>query len=267
MQNGLDIPRTKQQCVLGPLFQQEKVGQWLVGCSHFARKNRESRLMRTTAAKLNSCVCSRRACINKNGVYHPPLSMALAANFGASSDSAQPWRIAVYGTLRDDDDSAAPYTKSFLSNVQHIEAATLAGFKLFQPLFLPYPYAVHTGNPDDCIVVRLLHWTDEETFARKLKEADAIEQCDEDGVGLQYRRSMVRVRVHSNEITAFVYQANMPADAAIPDDWALIPSGDWLQRPRTQSFLIIAAPHEVCDPSDTLPGLLCCSVGVLVRHC
>ncbi len=70
---------------------------------------------------------------------------AAAVSSGAVPDSSIQ-RLAVYGTLRDDDDSGAAWTKPFVGDVDSAETAVVSGFRLYASKKLGYPFAVSTGD-------------------------------------------------------------------------------------------------------------------------
>lgn len=97
----------------------------------------------------------------------------------------------------------------------------MIGYQLLGHPIIRYPFAIHTGNPNDTIIVRLLSWPTKEEFARKILEADYIE-------GDEYERKVVEVQVsdHSQQF-AFIYVSKSPH---LDQEWQPIPNGDWLQR-------------------------------------
>ncbi|CAF1099912.1 unnamed protein product [Adineta ricciae] len=142
-----------------------------------------------------------------------------------STDLKQPSAIellATYGTLRDDNDTNAPWAKNFTNDMSYAITGKLTGYQLFAHSSLTYPFAIYTGNSSDSIVVRLLGWPSREQFAQKITQADLIEGDD-------YERKIVEVLVNDNEIKhAYIYVPKLK----VPDQsWIRIPSGDWLQRP------------------------------------
>ncbi|UJR09132.1 hypothetical protein I4U23_013379 [Adineta vaga] len=129
--------------------------------------------------------------------------------------------LATYGTLRDDNDSYAPWAKDFTKNISHAVTGKLAEYRLYGHPKMNYPFAVHTGDPNDTIVVRLLSWPSKEEFAEKIIQADMIE-------GDEYERKIVEVSVKDNGIKyAYVYVSKLKIS---DKTWTKIPSGDWLQR-------------------------------------
>jgi len=153
--------------------------------------------------------------------------------FGTHSSSVQ--RIAVYGTLRDDDNSGAAYTKQFLKDVTIAEFGTLHGAKMYRKDGVNYPFVVLNGNQDDKVVVRLLYWADPLAFQRQLNIADSIEGIADEKA--QYQRVLVRIHRKSprrkdnkkpkdSSMYAYCYVAK-----EVEKEWVALQSGDWLSRP------------------------------------
>jgi len=90
-----------------------------------------------------------------------------------------PARFAVYGTLRDDDDTGASWTKQFLQEAKHerIYTAHVHGFKMYMNKVHRWPYALRTNNQDDFIVVRVIEFPPE-IHDDKLRQADEIENYE-----------------------------------------------------------------------------------------
>jgi hypothetical protein len=100
--------------------------------------------------------------------------------------------FATYGTIRDDDDSGAEWTRRFLVGlVPPARSATVRGFAMWRNKRDNWPWALRTDVDTDFIRVRLLGFsapTDpravaDAKFARKLAEADEIEQYTPGGGG------------------------------------------------------------------------------------
>lgn len=143
---------------------------------------------------------------------------------------ALPQRFFFYGTLRDDDDSGANWTKNFIEDCIATNAK-LYGFKLYKNVDEDWPFAIKSNNKSDYIVGRLTHWDNGfEFFKEKLKEADEIEDYeDDDNEELNiYQRDVFDVVTDENQVFQAIvyYQKVTDLQEAIE-----IPSGDWLQRP------------------------------------
>jgi len=130
--------------------------------------------------------------------------------------------FALYGTLRDDDDSGASYTKAFTSGHDSAISGRVNGFKLFFSPFGDWPSAVRTGKDSDVVVVRCLQWPTRREFEEKVKQADEIE-------GSEYERTVVSVKVDGSDkhVQSFMY---VYAKGTVPV--RPIESGDWLKRVR-----------------------------------
>ncbi|CAF3325877.1 unnamed protein product [Rotaria socialis] len=128
--------------------------------------------------------------------------------------------LATYGTLRDDDNSGAPWTHNFIKDISGATSGTVAGYQLFDNASLNYPFAVFTGNPKDTIVVRLLSWQSKEEFQKKIHEGDILE-------GDEYERKVVEVLSENKTKFAYIYVSK---SKSLDADWKIIPSGDWLRR-------------------------------------
>ncbi|CAF1358527.1 unnamed protein product [Rotaria sordida] len=130
--------------------------------------------------------------------------------------------LATYGTLRDDNDSGAPWNPPFIQGIASATTGRVTGYRLFFNPKLNYPFAISTGDANDSVVVRVLAWPTREQFEQKLDEADKME-------GVDYERKMVDVFIESssNTIQAHFYVAR---SELIDDQCQLIPSGDWLRR-------------------------------------
>lgn len=164
--------------------------------------------------------------------------------------------LATYGTLRDDDDSGAPWTKAFIADRTHAYGGYVDGYRLYYSPLRGYPLAVpitkqHVDvnegiNPHSRLRVRILVWK-EERWHQKLLEADEIEgyQIDNEAES-EYVRRVVRIYLDNPEEyfkDHCVNHANKPP--LFVDAWMYIcedtqrfkdaiplEHGDWLLRPR-----------------------------------
>jgi len=135
--------------------------------------------------------------------------------------------IFVYGTLRDDDDSGAPWTRNFVADVDKAQPATMACVQLYRNPRLPYPFALLTGVQEHITVGRLLTWHDAALFVSKLQQADTIEGYRPDGTG-EYARTILPARLGCGHVQqAYVYYQQKNASAE------LIEGGDWLKVVKT----------------------------------
>lgn len=168
------------------------------------------------------------------GFVHPRLRAA--ASLRAVANAA-----AVPRTLRDDDDSGAPWTAGFIKGA-FSAPAVLHGAKLFEEPGKGYPHAVLTESGSDAVVGRLFWWPTHDQFLRQLKYADAIEEYEPDGSGL-YDRGVAEVRVtgpavrvgggeapnsgvEATALAAFYFQRRVARGSVA------VPGGDWLRRHR-----------------------------------
>ncbi|CAF1101960.1 unnamed protein product [Rotaria sordida] len=129
--------------------------------------------------------------------------------------------LATYGTLRDDDNSGALWTKNFIKGISHATTGRIVGYQLLGHPIITYPFAIYTGNPNDSIVVRLLSWPSKEQFKEKIEQADIIEGDD-------YERKIVEAIVENETKLAYIYI--LKSEISLEKDWKVIPSGDWLKR-------------------------------------
>ena len=153
-----------------------------------------------------------------------------------------PSRFFVYGTLRDDDSSGAPWTKPFTKGVSQAFDAKVFGFRMYKSRRLKFPFAVRTNNAKDFMVGRVLQWNDRHKFHEKLLIADKIEDYDStriDEADNEFLRDVVDVHItntvdgQSESITsstakAIIYYQKMPAIGVFQCD--AIPNGDWMNR-------------------------------------
>merc|ERR1711933_53179 len=137
----------------------------------------------------------------------------------------------VYGTLRDDDNSGAPWTAYWTKNVSFCSYAKVYGFKMYKSKKANYPFAIQTNNPNDYIMGRLLQWNNPNTFQQKLLEADHIENYDENDFD-GYTRSIMDVETIQDGITdctkAIMYFQQFGTKSLINCDE--VPDGDWMNR-------------------------------------
>jgi len=165
-----------------------------------------------------------------------PLPVPLASPLPATPIRS----LAVYGTLRDDDDSGAPWTAPFVADVDVATFGAVRGCKMFWSKTLNYPFATLTHDPADIVRVRVLHWTDGAAFAAKVAAADAIEGfIAADETASEYVRRAVHVDMTDravfscDRIIAYMYFA---ATASAVDGAVEVIGGDWLTR-HSQSFI------------------------------
>lgn len=108
--------------------------------------------------------------------------------------------FATYGTIRDDDDSGAEWTRAFLRGlVPPARTGAVRGFAMWRNARDNWPWAVPVDSATDgdtsVITVRALNFGDSAAaFAAKLAEADEIEGYRPDGSG-QYDRVVVDIRL------------------------------------------------------------------------
>ena len=143
--------------------------------------------------------------------------------------------LAVYGTLRDDDDSGAPWTSAFVANRTSALPGVVRGVRLFHITDLHYPCAILSHDVRDHIHVRVLEW-DVGAFAEKLKEADQIEGYTEgDEEGSEYVRRKVDVELGGEGEggegvkPAWIYVATKLEKFGAVEE---LPHGDWMRRTR-----------------------------------
>lgn len=169
---------------------------------------------------------------SSSGLYFSARHMALKLATRATTCAAQGIHcLAVYGTLRDDDDSGAPWTRAFITGVAATPyTARVDGFVMFQQPSVSWPFAV--PQEGGSIVVRVLDFG--EAIDSKIDEADHIEVThfvdnEQDLHQSEYLRVVVDAQCdHQPPVRCFMYVANQP----IQPDWKPIESGDWLQRDR-----------------------------------
>ena len=177
------------------------------------------------------------------------MSSVSASNQDKKEDSVVVSRIAVYGTLRDDDNSGAAWTKEFVADASAY-SAIVSSFIMMLEEQTAWPFAFPSNSRHDCIVIRLLHWSDPQTFQQKLKLADSIEDFDpsappltpsalasilvDNSQRIPYQRSVVTAQVGMDRIPAFMYHcpAELLPHISKAKNWKRLESGDWLQRPR-----------------------------------
>eukprot|EP01083_Nonionella_stella_P171169 584087_1 len=166
----------------------------------------------------------------ENLQLHTTATAITASSSSSTTDEQLPRRFFVYGTLRDDDDSNACWTKSFVKDCIG-QDALLYGFKLYKLSQANYPFALKT-NSNDCVVGRLLYWNeDREFFVEKLQIADGIEGYHEaDSEHNLYQREVVDVVIAGTKETekAIVYYRTNASK--LMQNAIAIPYGDWLKR-------------------------------------
>ena len=139
----------------------------------------------------------------------------------------------VYGTLRDDDDSGAFWSKGWISDTINSQTGTLNGFKILKNRRENFPFAIRTDNNDDYIVGRLLTWK-KDVFIQKLLRADQIEgynpKANENDCF--YLRKVVNVQTTNNDIMqAYVYyQKPKESLQDLLQYCDILPQNDWLKR-------------------------------------
>ena len=106
-------------------------------------------------------------------------------------------------------------------NISGAKTGRVYGYQLFGHPRIRYPFALHTGNVNDSIVVRLLSWPTQDEFDRKIIEADLIEGDD-------YERRTVEVEVaNQSPQLAYIYVSKL---ARLDEQWKPIRNGNWLER-------------------------------------
>eukprot|EP00486_Rosalina_sp_Unknown_P013850 CAMPEP_0201595522 /NCGR_PEP_ID=MMETSP0190_2-20130828/192500_1 /ASSEMBLY_ACC=CAM_ASM_000263 /TAXON_ID=37353 /ORGANISM="Rosalina sp." /LENGTH=568 /DNA_ID=CAMNT_0048055543 /DNA_START=24 /DNA_END=1730 /DNA_ORIENTATION=- len=143
-------------------------------------------------------------------------------------EEEMPQRFFVYGTLRDDDDSEAPWTAGWVDGCK-AGNAKLYGFKMYHDKHGKYPFAVKTGDNKDFIVGRMITF-DGETFQSKLSRADEIEGYRGSDSDLYHREIVEIENIDDNnkKLKAVFYFKDAPKDLKTAYDE--VPNGDWLQR-------------------------------------
>lgn len=152
-----------------------------------------------------------------------------------------PQSFFVYGTLRDDDDSGAKWTKKWCRDISHACNAKVYGFKMYKCRKLKYPFALRTNNDNDFMIGRLITFNDKDLFYHKLFEADQIEDYDDthpDDQENEYIRSIVDVKIMNNNQNikdefyeykkAIIYHQREGVSELTECDQ--IPNGDWMDR-------------------------------------
>lgn len=147
-------------------------------------------------------------------------------------------RLAVYGTLRDDDDSGASWTSSFIANRTSACSGIVRGAKLYWAHKLNYPCALVTNNTNDHIHVRVMTFGTGEEWTRKLVEADRIEGYDLEAEGRsEYVRRRVIVEVGCEgsglHVDAWIYVATKLDHFGQVVE---LPHGDWTRRAETDQW-------------------------------
>ena len=173
-----------------------------------------------------------------NAIPSPLFALPCAVSSPSSITS-----LAVYGTLRDDDDSGAPWTAAFIADRRAAFSGLVRGVRLYHITELHYPCAIITDDVQHHIHVRVLQW-DAATFPAKLREADLIEGYREDDEeASEYVRRKVEVEVTGREgggggsggegsgvvLSAWIYIAKQLERFGSVEE---LPHGDWMRRRR-----------------------------------
>jgi len=178
-----------------------------------------------------------------------------SASITPASDSTIDY-IAVYGTLRDDDDSGAEWTGRFVGDIHSAYSGVVEGATMYWNTELNYPFVClhpdllkHQNQLSDSsppsfpsrVHVRLLRWCEKEGGgipAHKLAAADEIENYDPDHEDTsEYVRRKVNVTMFDHEtgqhriVQAYMYV--MQPEAKPLSSWIQLPHGDWMKRDRT----------------------------------
>ena len=170
-----------------------------------------------------------------------PSPLFLSPDLVPDADSIR--SFAVYGTLRDDDDSGAAWTAGFISGLSSARSGVVRGLRLFQVCSLNYPCAIVTNDASHHIHVRVLSYP-AAAFPAKLRMADRIEGYhagrEEDS---EYVRRKVSVELMADEggekqgegcseketVASWLYVATrLEAFGKVVE----LPHGDWLRRSR-----------------------------------
>jgi hypothetical protein len=154
--------------------------------------------------------------------------VAAAATAGSLDlHDASVQHLAVYGTLRDDDDSGADWTRPFLSGLVSAQSGLDEGAQLFRSNEGPWPFAmllpraaalreeyIPTTTPAAAVSldaeaasgvlhVRLLNFGGAALFAEKLRAADVIEGFDPTKPhSNEYVRRKVWVKIEPKSVSA-----------------------------------------------------------------
>lgn len=147
--------------------------------------------------------------------------------------------IAVYGSLRPDDNSGKEWTKRFVHKVISTQFATVSHCKLYHNTRLDYPFAVRSSDPHHRVTVALLQFNDSDWCA-KLSEADEIENyfVDQQSDKSEYHRHIVKAELISpsgdesrRTVRAYMYfGAQQDESFYSTSEWRLLPLGDWMKR-------------------------------------
>eukprot|EP01083_Nonionella_stella_P044544 119905_1 len=141
-----------------------------------------------------------------------------------SAIDCEPQRVFVYGTLRDDDDSGAPWTEDWISN-GIAQDGRLYKYRLYKEMLDDYPFVIRTNNKYDYVNGRLISWSDPQLFKQKLAAADKIE-----GNLYDSDRSIVDVMDEEGKmVQAHVYYRKIQSRDEL-EFCDQIPDGDWLKR-------------------------------------
>ncbi|KAL6049920.1 hypothetical protein QOT17_020122 [Balamuthia mandrillaris] len=129
----------------------------------------------------------------------------------------------VYGTLRTDDDSEAPWTKKFIKGME-ARPAKVFGASLY---FSRYPVAVLDEAASSCVVGQIVRPVDAANWQRKLAEADHIEDYPR-----WYQRRVVEAvdLTDGKTVRCWIYhRTKVEMDQ---ENGTMIAGGDWLKRER-----------------------------------
>jgi gamma-glutamylcyclotransferase (GGCT)/AIG2-like uncharacterized protein YtfP len=170
--------------------------------------------------------------------------------------------LAVYGSLRDDDDSGQAWTTEFISGLGGARDGVVEGATIYWDLDAGYPKVIldrarndteadaaastdseaATSSPaapttPDFVHVRLLSWPSRAAFEAKMRAADLIEGFNPaDESGSEYVRRAVWVRCVDPQtgkverIRSWIY---VMVETMTPHEkWVRIPAQDWMKRDR-----------------------------------
>lgn len=162
-----------------------------------------------------------------------PIKLKDLLKLAPKSPSGEIKHLAVYGTLRDDDDSGSSWTATFLQGLKSSQSATVSGFEMWQTRDRRWPLAFPSLDPNETICVRMLEFADQ--FEEKIIEADEIEVVRWDDSAQsetsEYFRVEVDAQISNRVVRCYMYVANDRPESN--ENWQRISSGDWLQRDRT----------------------------------
>jgi gamma-glutamylcyclotransferase (GGCT)/AIG2-like uncharacterized protein YtfP len=144
--------------------------------------------------------------------------------------------FAVYGTLRDDDDSGADWTQGFIKGHESIIAGKVTGYSLYKNSRENWPYALKHApgsSSGEGVCVRVISFP-ADLFPQKLIEADDIENFDPaNPESSMYQREVVTVSTASGPRRALLYHVTRLREGEDGGwTWTPLPGDDWLRRPR-----------------------------------